>query len=134
MLENLCSLEPRCRIGGEQLFLPDGLDRFMDAVRRFVQKLLLLSKRAELEFLPKELDRPSSIDPYHLVPIRHDRIAFSLVLQPFCSNSQGVHIPSRRVLTPSNKVGIEIHVERRRPLIKRFFRMPKFWVLSRPED
>jgi len=38
-----CSLEPQCRKGGQQLFLPDGLDRFMDAGRRFVQKLLRLS-------------------------------------------------------------------------------------------
>jgi hypothetical protein len=37
------SLEPPCRKGGQQLFLPDGLDRFMDASRRFVQKLLRLS-------------------------------------------------------------------------------------------
>lgn len=38
------SLEPPCRKGCPQLFLPDGLDRFMDASRRFVQKLLLLSQ------------------------------------------------------------------------------------------
>jgi hypothetical protein len=37
------SLEPPCRKGGQQLFLPDGLDRFMDASRRFVQRLLRLS-------------------------------------------------------------------------------------------
>ena len=37
------SLEPPCRKGGQQLFLPDGLDRFMEASRRFVQRLLRLS-------------------------------------------------------------------------------------------
>jgi len=39
-----CSLEPPCRKGGQQLFLPDGLDRFMDVGRRFVQRLLRLSR------------------------------------------------------------------------------------------
>jgi hypothetical protein len=34
------SLEPPARRGGPQLFLPDGLDRFTDASRRFVQRLL----------------------------------------------------------------------------------------------
>jgi hypothetical protein len=37
------SLEPPCRKGGQQLFLPEGLDRFMDASRRFVQRLLRLN-------------------------------------------------------------------------------------------
>ena len=37
------SLEPPVRKGGQQLFLPDGLDRFMDAGRRFVQRLLRVS-------------------------------------------------------------------------------------------
>jgi hypothetical protein len=38
-----CSLGPPCRKGGQQLFLPEGLDHFMDAIRRFVQRLLRLS-------------------------------------------------------------------------------------------
>jgi hypothetical protein len=37
------SLGMPCRKGGQQLFLPDGLDRFMDAGRRFVQRLLRLT-------------------------------------------------------------------------------------------
>jgi hypothetical protein len=37
------TLEPPSRKGGPQLFLPDGLDRFVDGARRFVQKLLRLS-------------------------------------------------------------------------------------------
>jgi hypothetical protein len=40
------SLEPPCRNGCPQLFLPDGLDRFMDASRRFVQRLLQLCQPA----------------------------------------------------------------------------------------
>jgi hypothetical protein len=39
------SLEPPCRKGCSQLFLPNGLDRFIDASRRFVQELLLLSQQ-----------------------------------------------------------------------------------------
>jgi hypothetical protein len=38
------SLEPPARSGGPQLFLPDGLDRFTDASRRFVQRLLNVSR------------------------------------------------------------------------------------------
>jgi hypothetical protein len=37
------TLEPPSRKGGPQLFFPDGLDRFVDGARRFVQKLLRLS-------------------------------------------------------------------------------------------
>ncbi len=37
------SLEPPVRRGGGQIFLPDGLDRFLEASRRFVQDLLRLS-------------------------------------------------------------------------------------------
>jgi hypothetical protein len=37
------SLGMPCRKGGQQLFLPDGLDRFMDVGRRFVQRLLRLT-------------------------------------------------------------------------------------------
>ena len=37
------SLNPPCRKNGTQLSLPDGLDRFMDAARRFVQRLLHVS-------------------------------------------------------------------------------------------
>jgi hypothetical protein len=44
------SLEPPCRRGGQQLFLPDGLDRFMDAGRRFVQRLLRLSANLHSAF------------------------------------------------------------------------------------
>jgi hypothetical protein len=40
-------LEPVCRKGGQQIFLTDGLDRFMDASRRFVQRLLRLSRRQD---------------------------------------------------------------------------------------
>lgn len=32
-----------CRRGGQQVFFPDGLDRFMESSRRFVQRLLSLS-------------------------------------------------------------------------------------------
>jgi trypsin-like peptidase len=37
------SLEPPCRKGGQQIFLPDGLDRFMESSKNFVQRLLRLS-------------------------------------------------------------------------------------------
>jgi hypothetical protein len=48
------SLEPVCRRGGQQLFLPTGLDKFMDASRRFVQRLLRLSGQVSRELaLPK---------------------------------------------------------------------------------
>jgi hypothetical protein len=37
------SLEPPVRRGGQGIFLPDGLDRFLESSRRFVQDLLQLS-------------------------------------------------------------------------------------------
>ncbi|HTS38041.1 MAG TPA: serine protease [Candidatus Solibacter sp.] len=40
------SLGPVCRKGGQQIFLPDGLDRFIESARRFVQRLLWLSARS----------------------------------------------------------------------------------------
>jgi hypothetical protein len=36
-------LEPPVRRGGQNIFLPDGLDRFLESSRRFVQELLRLS-------------------------------------------------------------------------------------------
>jgi hypothetical protein len=42
------SLEPPCRAGCPQLFLPDGLDRFINATRRFVHRLLLVSNSANI--------------------------------------------------------------------------------------
>lgn len=58
------SLEPPCRAGSPQLFLPDGLDRFVDASRRFVQRLLLVSNAAS----PKEGSPPQSPLPIEASP------------------------------------------------------------------
>jgi len=56
------SLEPVARRGGLQIFLPDGLDKFLESSRRFVQDLLRLSlipKRQPETASSEQKDSPS---------------------------------------------------------------------------
>lgn len=50
------SLAPMARKSGQQVFLPDGLDRFLDTSRRFVGQLLDLSKKQDKQQLPSAKD------------------------------------------------------------------------------